>query len=49
LDEGVGRSGVKGMTGILDDIKEVEDGSKRTDMLYQKYTGMSKKRTPLSS
>ena len=32
------------MTGILDDIKEVENGNKRMDMIYQKYAGMSKQK-----
>jgi hypothetical protein len=32
---------------IKDDIKEVEEGTKRMNMLYQKYTGMAKERTRL--
>jgi hypothetical protein len=35
------------MTETTDDIKEVENGTRRMDMLYQKYTGTFKQKTRL--
>jgi hypothetical protein len=35
---------VKDMSGILEDIKEVENGNKRMDLAHQKYTGLSKEK-----